>query len=209
MNYSDLHEAAKSIYFYEIVKYWKKTKIIKNEIPELEILSYYNQNPIHHPEADDVLGHVLECLKFCKTDSPIVKLSVLFHDIGKGITASNYDAISHPYYNFYKHDTAGVYVMENVAKRLNFPQDVTETICYCIRHHMNAHKFIEMKPFKVRNIRLNKDYEVLKKVTFCDDASRGYKFDIKKYQKNLNFADWIITQPENIKKSSIDYSIFE
>ena len=190
MTYDDLYSAAKSRYFVTIIKNFKKNREIKKFIPELEELSYYNQKPEFHPEGITVWDHVIAALETYTGTDPIVKLAILFHDIGKSNTASGYDPETHPYYSFHDHQYTGVDLMDSVGSRLGFPKDVIDTIKYCIRNHMRTHKLLKMNPGKVRTLAQHKDWEILKEVSYCDDACRGpIVFDEERFNENMNHAE--------------------
>lgn len=93
MKYKDLYRAAKREDFLEWLFNRKKYKIW-----ELETMKVYNQNPEHHPEGYSVFDHVIAAVRDYKGSDPIVKLAILFHDIGKIDTAEH--SPNGDYYHF-------------------------------------------------------------------------------------------------------------
>ena len=54
---------------------------------------------------------------------------------------------------------------------------------------MQVHKVKEMRVFKVQNLVRHPLWELLKKVSWCDDASRGEAFDEEVFKKNIEYAE--------------------
>ena len=199
MTYQKLLYYAEESYFAERILDWRDSGYLMKILPEIAILDEYVHNPIYHPEGcteteyGTALDHVIEAVRIA--DSMLVsapeKLYVLFHDIGKGVTAIKYDALKRPYHNFYGHEHKGVYVMKCLGKRYNMPKSFMEACIYCIRYHMCIHRLSEMRPFKVEGIVSNPYWEDLKLVSYCDDASRGDLFDFGDWKARVDYGDSI------------------
>lgn len=85
----------------------------------------------HH--AFDVWGHALACLDNCPKD-PVLRLSGLFHDIGKPRTRAFSDKTRD--YTFYEHERVGAEMSEPILKRLRFSNEERERIVALVRNHL-------------------------------------------------------------------------
>ena len=95
-------------------------------IPEL--LEGINvEQPQFHVE--DVFEHSLHT---CDLAEDSIKISALFHDIGKPRTISKDEKGIH----FYNHDVVGAEMAKNIMKRLRFPNSEVENVYNLIRMHM-------------------------------------------------------------------------
>lgn len=186
--------------FHSLIIDWRDSGYLQKILPEISILDEYIHNPKYHTEGciDDnygtVLDHIIACIHVadCIIASPLTKMCVLFHDIGKGITADNYNSETHPYHTFYGHETKGLSIIDKVAKRIDIPNDDLAIIKYCIRHHMDCHRLTIMRPFKVKNICSSSYWYIIKDVAFCDSMSRGANlFSSYEFLKNMEYGDSI------------------
>lgn len=86
--------------------------VLDKFLPEISALNGVKQN-IHHDY--DVLGHTLEALKKTKPNL-IVRLSVLFHDVGKPKTQGfKNEEYGH---TFYDHQIVGAFLTEEILNRI-------------------------------------------------------------------------------------------
>ncbi|MBR5734247.1 MAG: HD domain-containing protein [Desulfovibrionaceae bacterium] len=159
-------------------------------LPEAFWLDNYLHKKAFHPEGNP-LEHTLCCLKIAdaRAFDPLSKIAVLFHDIGKASCADGYDAETHPYHRFYGHEMAGLSVFRCVAKRLGIPKSDSGPIAFCIRYHMRAHKFREMRVQKVLETVCSPHWEVLKKVSYADSASRAGLFNEQELLDSFAYAE--------------------
>ena len=65
-----------------------------------------------------MFDHVIAAVRDYKGSDPIVKLAILFHDIGKNATAE--PSSNGNYYHFYGHDKEGEKSFRRLAKNMNF-----------------------------------------------------------------------------------------
>lgn len=110
-------------------------------IPEFARLKECEQNPKWHSEGS-AWEHTMKCVHAAYTlildeiyaglDPMAAIASVLFHDIGKGVTTEFVKGNWHAY----GHEFAG----EKIARRLlwNEPTSIRENICACARWHMKV-----------------------------------------------------------------------
>jgi tRNA nucleotidyltransferase (CCA-adding enzyme) len=63
----------------------------------------------------------------------LIRLAVLFHDLGKYSTLSVYD---NGQIHFYKHEIASEEIARKVMSELAYPAALIEDVCLLVRHHM-------------------------------------------------------------------------
>lgn len=195
LTYDSLLKHARSSNFHKHIEMWMEDGTMMRDLPEFACAEWYIHNPAHHPEGstEDFYGtvydHVLESIRIADVVnlSPLEKLCVMFHDIGKGYCAKNYSA-EHPYHNFIAHDVYGVRIMDCIGKRLNFESLDLDIIKFCIQHHMRFYKLREMRQTKVEYLVNHKYFNTLACVCFCDSASRGNLFSFGDFYWDLQIA---------------------
>lgn len=139
-----------------------------DRMPQLAALKKHNQCAAHHPEGITPFDHTMAALRDYKENDLVVKLSLLFHDIGKPIVAKK--SKNGDYYNFKEHDKAGVLVFNT----LPFTGWIYETIKFAISNHMRFFKITDMKVSEVVALVENPyNFEVLSKVAYHDIHCRG------------------------------------
>lgn len=98
-------------------------------IPELSCIRVLEQHNPHHIYT--VWEHTLIALSHTP---PVLsmRLAVLLHDIGKGVTLSIDEAgVGH----FYKHAFFGAQMAEAILRRLRSSEELTDSVCMIIRSH--------------------------------------------------------------------------
>lgn len=107
--------------------------VLPHILPELMAGAGIAQNKAH---SYDVFEHTLKTLQYgAKKGFPlVVRLSALFHDLGKPATrrwsAEKKD------WTFYGHDVVGERISKTALQRLRFPSDVIEKVTRLVRWHM-------------------------------------------------------------------------
>lgn len=200
MDMNELLKYAESKDFYTILCDWRDSGLMMKILPEVAVMDEFIHNPQYHPEGctedsyGTALDHVLECVKIADelNYTPEEKICVLFHDIGKCGTASNY-SVDRPYHNFYGHENYGVKVLSCLSIRMNIDDALKEKLEFCIRYHMHLYKIQQMRTFKVQKLVNHKFWPLIKKVCLCDDASRGLAFREEEYYNNVSYAEHYIT----------------
>ena len=174
LTYDSLLKHARSSNFHKHIETWMEDGTMMRELPEFACAEWYIHNPAHHPEGstEDFYGtvydHVLESIRIADVVnlSPLEKLCVMFHDIGKGYCAKNYSA-EHPYHNFIAHDVYGVRIMDCIGKRLNFESLDLDIIKFCIQHHMRFYIPLLKTLHKERWYVFSIAYEFMKSQPCC------------------------------------------
>lgn len=186
--------------FANFINDWCYNNNLQKYLPEIAKLDEFIHNEKWHPEGNP-LDHTIECIRVADKMNykPLVKLAVLFHDIGKGICAVKYNKDTHPYHNFISHEFEGLHLIENVAKRIEIPYKELDIIKFCIKNHMKVHLFNKMKKHKIEKIVLDSRWPILKNICYCDDASR-YGVATEHYWNCINTAENMIFD---------DFSIYE
>lgn len=158
----------------------KETGLLREILPEIDIMSEFDHEPDTHPEGD-VWEHTLSCMAQNKADNHLLNLAILFHDVGKPKVYSK-EGNKIRYLN---HHEAGGAVVNEVAHRLRMSSDLKESIKFAAIHHMKFHEILEMSNHKLMQLILDKNWEVLYQTAYCDDASRLHLFE-KDYWQKIN-----------------------
>ena len=158
--------------------------ILEIILPEIVKLKEFRDDPKWHPEEDEqgVFSHVLSALRRNKSEDPIVNLAILFHDLGKGVTAGTKD---NGWNNFHGHASAAKDIVLDIAARLRLTNKQRDAIMFAALNHMKFHELMKMKPRKILDLVYDEHWETLKAVAFCDDSCRLQMFDRKKWDDRL------------------------
>ena len=161
--------------FANSLKILKNLGLLKYILPETDCMDQFPHTPTSHPEGN-CWCHVLAALECNKERDPILNLAILFHDAGKPLAFTNTDKI-----RYLMHHELGVPVIEKIAERLRMSNEQKETFQFVCKHHMIFHKALDISDFKLSQLILNKNWEILYKASKCDDASRGEELFDSKY----------------------------
>jgi len=114
-----------------------KFGLLKYIIPELEEGIGCEQKGEH---IYDVFEHILHALGHAgEKNWPLdIRLSALFHDIGKPRTRrwDGRKAGGKGKYTFYGHEVIGARMVKKIMERLKFPKDISEKVWKLVRYHM-------------------------------------------------------------------------
>ena len=105
-------------------------------LPEFDCCMETPQNHLHHMYS--VGEHILASVKEIKPDK-VLRLTMLFHDIGKAETLTvGEDGVTH----FYGHPEVSERIARDVLKRLKLDNDTIGMVCRLVRYHdyMNGRK---------------------------------------------------------------------
>lgn len=119
-------------------------------LPEVAAMVGQEQPPAYHPEGD-VFTHTLMMLDAMETPDLRLAYSVLFHDIGKPLTALNTLEPDGTYrIRFNNHANVGADLAVNIMERLKLPGRETEDVAYCVRNHM---RFMDVQNMRRATLR--------------------------------------------------------
>jgi len=165
--------------FASAIKTLDDVGILQIILPEIARLKEFQ----HHPEGN-VWLHTLSALRINKVADPIVNLSILLHDIGKGITYKQVDG-KHTYHG---HDTAPEVsnLIDDIAKKLKLTNDEKEAVLFVVSNHMKFHSIPVMKTAKILNLIKSKHFETLKAAAYADTAARMGLFKPHEWQEVLD-----------------------
>ena len=98
-------------------------------LPELKPCFGFIQHNVHH--SMDVWGHTVESVARCAPD-PVLRWTLLLHDIGKPDTFTLEDGTGH----FYGHERHSAALAQAILKRLKFDTRTAQRIVTLIQSHM-------------------------------------------------------------------------
>ena len=121
-----------------------------------------------------------------KLIDPLVNLSIMIHDIGKGVT-KQYKPNGEVIYK--GHDIAGLPLVDIISDRLKLSNKERTTLKYVVANHMKVVKIGQMKPSKIAKMVDDPDWEVLLATAHADEFSRLHKSITKKeYDEIIQIA---------------------
>ncbi len=157
--------------FAKYLTYLDEMGILEIILPEIAKLKGMPHVKEFHPEGD-VWEHILSALENSRSKDPLINLSILLHDVGKGVTLD---------YNergpiYYQHAEEGVKLVNDIADRLRLSNKERDAILFAVANHMKFQKIIGMKPSKIAKLVGDENWDVLVAVARADEFSRGEKF---------------------------------
>lgn len=110
-----------------VLQYPELSKLL---IPELEDMRGFNQNNPYH--EFDVLYHTMMALRRSGTKDLIIRLSILFHDIGKPFSYQDGDD---GYRHFKGHGRISAEIAGKIMTRMKFDNDTRDKVVELIYYH--------------------------------------------------------------------------
>ncbi len=102
-------------------------------LPEFDLAMQTGQKHIHH--CYSVGEHILHSIAEVKAD-PVLRLAMLFHDIGKPQTLStDEDGTTH----FRGHPSVSADMARDICRRLKMDNDTIDKVCTLVRYHDYKH----------------------------------------------------------------------
>ncbi|MCA9353804.1 HD domain-containing protein [Candidatus Nomurabacteria bacterium] len=199
------------------------TKIIMSDKPEVGIMLLEKTNLLEHivPELlegvdceqggahkYDVFRHLVEALSHASQKNwPLdIRLSALFHDIGKPRTKRQPKGWGRKP-TFYGHEVVGARMANKIMENLKFPKDLTEKVTKMVRYHMFFSDTEKISLSAVRRIVKNVGVENiwdLMKVRECDRvgmAKTEAPYRLRKYHAMI---EEVLRDPISVKQLKID-----
>lgn len=124
-----------------------KVGLLEHVLPEVTALKGQEQPPEFHPEGD-VFTHTVAMLNMMADRTPQLAYSILFHDIGKPVTAF----IAPDRIRFNNHAVEGALIAQKIMQRLRFSSDDISTICHCVKNHMRFMDVMKMRRATLRKM---------------------------------------------------------
>ncbi|MCR4392128.1 MAG: HD domain-containing protein [Candidatus Acetothermia bacterium] len=114
--------------------------LLRHVLPEIAALRGVPQPPEYHPEGD-VLVHTVAAVGAADGvwDDPVLKLAVLFHDVGKPAALERSGGE-----NMGGHCGIGARIAEEALTRLRLPRREVDRVAYLVREHMRVARLPEM-----------------------------------------------------------------
>ncbi len=141
-----------------------ETGLLKQIIPEIELLKGIDQDERFHPEKD-VFIHTMLAVKSLPPHASLeLSLGTIFHDIAKPQTR----IVDGNKVHFYEHEVYGSSMAEEILYRLKFKVDTIKKVVWLVRNHMRVHKFNEMKKSKKIKLISNKYFSDLTELLKAD-----------------------------------------
>jgi poly(A) polymerase len=118
-----------------------QTNLLKEVLPEIDLLHGVEQPPEYHPEGDVWVHTLLLLEKLPAGVSPTLAWGALLHDVGKPATFERApDRI-----RFNGHVEVGVRIAESICRRLRFSSGDTAQIAALVENHMRFGDVMRMK----------------------------------------------------------------
>ena len=171
--WSEMEKALAGKYPTRFILALRSCNALKILFPEIDALFGIPQDKKYHPEID-VGRHTLMALNQSVqlSSDPIVRFSVLVHDLGKATTPKeqlpNHDG----------HETRGVNIIDSFCERYKIPNKYHDLAACVSEFHIDCHQIQEMEPKEILE-RLEKldafrRPERFKQfLTACESDSRG------------------------------------
>lgn len=153
---------------------------------------YDPRNPEHNDPSKykifpgSVWDHVLDAIRYNKLEDPLINLSLMMHDVGKGVTLQ-YNDNGMPTYK--GHDAAGADIIDTIADRLKMSNKERETLKFVAVNHMKIFKLKDMKPSKIAKIVGHEDWNILLATAKADEMCRKHlNMSEREYDKLIQIA---------------------
>ena len=187
----------------ESVELLQELGLLKRIIPELEECRGIAQSK-HHIYG--VYEHLVRSLKYAaqKNYSKYVRLSALFHDIGKPITkkGEGKNAI------FYNHEIVGSRITARLMHRLRFSRKDIDKVVKLVRFHLFYYNVDEVGEASVRRlVRLvgAENMQELLQLRFCDRIGSGVpKAEPYKLRHLKYLIEKVSQDPISVKKLKVN-----
>lgn len=146
--------------------------ILRVILPEIADLNDFQHAPEHHPEGNALI-HTLACLKACDTSSPEALFAILCHDLGKTKTFT----VKNGKPSYPAHDKAALPIIEGMAQRLRWSNNLLAHVLFTAEHHMRFHAIPVMAPHKTFALMESPYFATLYTTALCDAKAREDVFD--------------------------------
>jgi len=163
--------------------------ILQEILPEVAAMKGQEQPPQFHPEGD-VFQHTVIMLNMMREKSLRLAYAVLFHDVGKPLTATHQDGDR---IRFNCHAEKGAELAKKILIRLKLPNRDIEPIVYCVKNHMRFIDVQKMRKATLRRLVGSDTFDIEMELHWLDCASSHGKLD--NYEFILEFKKDIDSEP--------------
>ena len=113
----------------------RRTGVLPLVLPEVAaLIDFHRSSRFHHK---DVWDHTLQVVKQA-LPNPVIRWAALLHDVGKTHTRSFGPGKK---VHFFRHDELGAVMVEGIAARLRFPEDLATRVRELVFHHLRANLY--------------------------------------------------------------------
>ncbi|HPS21506.1 MAG TPA: HD domain-containing protein [Candidatus Paceibacterota bacterium] len=186
----------------------QKFNLLKNIIPELEEGINCEQGGEH---IYDVWNHLLNALQHAADKNwPLeIRLSALFHDIGKPYSrrATTAKVFSKKKFTFYGHEVVSARMTKKILERLKFSRKEIELVEKLVRHHMFFSDTEKISLSAVRRIITKVGKEniwALMDVRECDRVGMKKKEAPYRLRKYFAMIEEVLHDPISVTQLNID-----
>ena len=184
----------------------QKLGLLKHFIPELEQGIGCEQGGAH---KFDVYEHLLQALQHSADKGwPLeIRLSALFHDIGKPKTRRK--GIKKAY-TFYGHEVVGARMARVIMERMKFPKDTTELVTSLVRYHMFFSDTEQITLSAVRRVVRNVGVEniwTLMNVRECDRVGMAKVEAPYRLRKYHAMIEQVLRDPISVSQLVVDGNV--
>jgi poly(A) polymerase/tRNA nucleotidyltransferase (CCA-adding enzyme) len=186
----------------------QKFNLLKNIIPELEEGIGCEQSGEH---IYDVYNHLLNALQHAANKNwPLeIRLSALFHDIGKPYSRRkiNSKILSKKKFTFFGHEVVSARMTKNILERLKFPKKEIELTEKLVRNHMFFSDTEKISLSAVRRIVTKVGKEniwALMDVRECDRVGMKKKEAPYRLRKYFAMIEEVLHDPISVGQLKID-----
>lgn len=110
----------------------RNSGLLQEILPEMERCFGVEQASPGRHHIYDVGTHLIESLRHCPSNDPLVRFGTLIHDIGKPEVVGR-DAKGT--ITFYNHEVVGAKIARDIAQRWNMAKKQRERLIILVRHH--------------------------------------------------------------------------
>ncbi|MCR5289839.1 MAG: HD domain-containing protein [Treponema sp.] len=116
--------------------FMEQTGVLNEFIPEFTPCRNCIQGDNRGFHDFDVMDHCFYACDGAPKNNTTVRLSALFHDIGKPSVKKSIHVDNEIHYTFYNHESESAQMTKDIMRRLKFPNATIEAVCHLVKNHM-------------------------------------------------------------------------
>lgn len=181
------------------LKLLEETGILKIFIPELINCRNCIQRDDRGYHVFDVLDHLIYACDGAPKDNPAVRLSALFHDIGKPQARTERMENGLLIVNFYSHEVYSEAISRQIMTRLKFSNVEINKVCLLVKNHM-FHYTKDWTSAAVRRFLVKVGYENVDDLCALRIADMYGKYNKEVSYKDSSECELLIELKDRIKE---------